>query len=54
VAAYGIRLIPFVAGDLREVIRAWLGGKLECDAFAMPGCCGRSLRRRQRTPGINR
>ena len=41
VAAYGIRVIPFVAGDLSEVIEAWLTGNLEHDTFAMPGCCGR-------------
>jgi predicted Fe-Mo cluster-binding NifX family protein len=40
VAAYGIRTIPFVAGDLREVIRAWLSGALEKEVFAMPGCGG--------------
>jgi len=45
VAAYGIRVIPFVAGDLQEVIRAWLDGTLECGAFAMPGCFGRKGRR---------
>ena len=45
VAAYGIRVIPFVAGDLGEVIQAWLSGGLKGDAFAMPGCCGRRRRR---------
>jgi predicted Fe-Mo cluster-binding NifX family protein len=44
VAAYGIRIIPFVAGDLREVIGAWLAGKGEIDLFAMPGCCKRKRR----------
>ena len=39
--AYGIQVVPFVAGDLREVIRAWLHDNLEQDAFAMPGCRGR-------------
>jgi len=41
VAAYGIQVIPFVAGDLREVIQAWLNGGLNVSAFAMPGCRGR-------------
>jgi len=41
VAANGIRVIPFVAGDLREVIQAWLTGRLDWNAFAMPGCGGR-------------
>jgi len=45
VAAYGIQVIPFVAGDLSEVIQAWLSGGLKGDTFAMPGCCGRRRRR---------
>jgi predicted Fe-Mo cluster-binding NifX family protein len=52
VAAYAIRVIPFVAGDLGEVIRAWLNGTLARDAFTMPGCCARSRRPRRTTcPG---
>ncbi|MEI6208483.1 MAG: NifB/NifX family molybdenum-iron cluster-binding protein [Desulfuromonadales bacterium] len=38
VTAYGIRVIPFVAGELQEVIKAWLMGTLEPEVFAMPGC----------------
>ncbi|MEW6264513.1 MAG: NifB/NifX family molybdenum-iron cluster-binding protein [Thermodesulfobacteriota bacterium] len=45
VASYGIQIIPFVAGDLRQVVRAWLQGDLERRAFAMPGCWGRGSRR---------
>ncbi len=41
VMASGIRVISFVAGDLRKVIKAWLDGKLESEKFAMPGCCRR-------------
>ena len=41
VSAYGIRVIPFVAGDLREVVQAWNRGGLTGDTFAMPGCAGR-------------
>jgi predicted Fe-Mo cluster-binding NifX family protein len=44
IAAYGIQVIPFVAGDLRKVIQAWASGNLETDAFAMPGCCRRGRR----------
>jgi predicted Fe-Mo cluster-binding NifX family protein len=47
-AAQGIRVVSFVAGDLREVIEAWRRGRLEKDVFAMPGCCGRG---RSRAPG---
>jgi predicted Fe-Mo cluster-binding NifX family protein len=41
VAANGIRIIPFVTGDLREVIQAWLAGSLDQSVFVMPGCRGR-------------
>jgi predicted Fe-Mo cluster-binding NifX family protein len=44
ITAYGIRVIPFVAGDLQEVINAWLSGKREIDLFAMPGCCNKKSR----------
>lgn len=47
VAACGIRVIPFVAGDLSEVIQAWLSGNLESDTFVMPGCSGRGRGRRR-------
>jgi len=40
-SAYGIQVIPFVAGELDEVIGAWLGGQSLHTVFAMPGCCGR-------------
>jgi len=50
IAAYGIRVASFVAGDLREVIAARLGGRLEKDVFAMPGCGNQGLRR-SRVPG---
>jgi predicted Fe-Mo cluster-binding NifX family protein len=54
VAAYGIEAIPFVAGDLREVIQAWLSGNLERDTFAMPGCRGRGRGRRRGMRGMNK
>lgn len=54
VAAYGIRVIPFVAGDLREVIEAWLSGKGNIRLFAMPGCCGRGQRRHRGMCGMSR
>jgi predicted Fe-Mo cluster-binding NifX family protein len=49
VAGYGIQVIPFVAGDLQEITRAWLAGTLESGLFTMPGCCRR--RRRHRVGG---
>lgn len=39
--AYGIKVRGFVAGDLNEVVRAWLEEKMNQEVFAMPGCLGR-------------
>ncbi len=44
ITAGGIRVVPFVAGELAEVIQAWLRGDLRRDAYAMPGCRGRGRR----------
>jgi len=54
VAAYGIRVIPFVAGDLSDVIQAWLIGNLESDTFVMPGCSGRGRGHGPGMRGINK
>lgn len=42
ITAYGIKVIPFISGDLREVMGAWEGNKLEESTYAMPGCCTRA------------
>jgi predicted Fe-Mo cluster-binding NifX family protein len=47
VSAYGIRVIAFVAGDLRDIIEAWLRGTLAEDRFGMPGCCRQGRHRSQ-------
>jgi len=52
VVSYGIELVPFVAGNLREVIDAWIEGKIHDGHFAMPGCCPEGRRRRGRGPGM--
>jgi predicted Fe-Mo cluster-binding NifX family protein len=39
ISAYGIQVLPFVAGELDDVIKAWLKGDLHRDIYAMPGCC---------------
>jgi predicted Fe-Mo cluster-binding NifX family protein len=44
IAARGIRLVPFVAGGVDEVLAAFLAGKLPSPELAMPGCCGRRMR----------
>ncbi len=38
-AAKNIRVIPFTAGAVEEVVAAWLAGALPNPALAMPGCC---------------
>ena len=38
VIACGIQVVPFVAGDLHEVIQGWLRGNLDSDTYNMPGC----------------
>jgi predicted Fe-Mo cluster-binding NifX family protein len=35
--AQGIHVVPFVAGELGEVIQAWINDELANDLFAMPG-----------------
>lgn len=45
IAGCGIRVIPFVAGGVREVVRAWFSGEFDQGAYAMPGCFGGRRRR---------
>lgn len=47
IVSSGIQVIPFIAGDLGEVVQAWLDGTLEHERFAMPGCCPRGRRGRR-------
>lgn len=42
--AHGIRVISFVAGEVKDIITACLNDDLPNPAFAMPGCCGRQMR----------
>lgn len=43
-AAKHIRVIPFTAGAVEEVLASWLAGTLPNSALAMPGCCGQHRR----------
>ena len=36
----GVRVIPWVSGDVEEVLSAFVDGKLSGQRFAMPGCRG--------------
>lgn len=45
VEAAGISIVPWVAGEIDEVIAAYIAGSLDAPAFRMPGCGGRRMRR---------
>ncbi len=34
----GIRVIPFISGEYKKVLDAWLTGRLHNPVFVMPGC----------------
>lgn len=51
---YGIQVIPFIAGDVNDVINAWLNGRLNDNVFSMPGCGMRNRRRIDNASDINR
>lgn len=51
-AAYGLRVVAFVAGDLDQVIAAWREGHLHVAALAMPGCRRRQGRGRSLDRGL--
>jgi len=53
VTGSGIRVVPWVAGDVQEVLEAYLGGRLLDPRFLMPGCMGRGRGQcmRRRGPG---
>jgi predicted Fe-Mo cluster-binding NifX family protein len=46
--AEGIRTIPQTCGDVEEVLRAFMDGRLLEPAFLMPGCRGHRRRCRHR------
>jgi predicted Fe-Mo cluster-binding NifX family protein len=52
ILSYGIELVPFVAGNLREVIDAWVEGRIHDKVFAMPGCCPEGRGRRGKGAGM--
>lgn len=43
-AGKGIRVIPFTAGTVDEVLAALLAGELPNPSLSMPGCCGQQKR----------
>lgn len=40
-AAFGLRLVPFLAGEVEEVLAAYLAGQLPHPSLLMPGCQNR-------------
>lgn len=53
IVSYGIQVIPFVAGELRQVINAWLSDRLYWRRFTMPGCRSFGGRRYRRMHGMH-
>ena len=49
--AGGLDVLAFVAGDVDEVVRAWLDGRLGQADFSMPGCRQARQRRCRRGHG---
>ena len=43
-ATTNIQVLPFTAGNVEEVLAAWLTGNLPSQALSMPGCCGQRRR----------
>jgi predicted Fe-Mo cluster-binding NifX family protein len=52
VSAEGIVLVPWVAGPVEDVLRAYLAGRLSEPCWRMPGCGG--PQRRRETHGCSR
>jgi predicted Fe-Mo cluster-binding NifX family protein len=53
IAAAGIEVHAFVRGTVEEVVHAYQNGRLQTEAFALPGCRRRGMGRR-RNPGRGR
>ncbi|MBN2713429.1 MAG: dinitrogenase iron-molybdenum cofactor biosynthesis protein [Planctomycetes bacterium] len=47
VASAGIRYVPFVAGEVEAVLKAFSHDELYSKAFVMPGCSGHRRRHRR-------
>ncbi len=47
IEARGVRLVPFVTGNVNQVLDAYLKNILAAPDFRMPGCGGRRRRRRR-------
>jgi len=45
-ASAGVRVVPYIAGTVDEVLAAFASGQFSESAFSMPGCGGRRMRLR--------
>lgn len=52
--ARGLRVVPWVAGQIEEVLVAYVAGRIPGESFAMPGCCGRRFGQKGRGQGMRR
>jgi len=43
----GIEVIPQTCGEVEPILASFVAGRLDKDAFLMPGCCGRRRRKRR-------
>jgi len=50
-AANGVRVIPLVCGEVKDIVQALRDGTLDSERFAMPGCCRKRRRAGQRRRG---
>jgi predicted Fe-Mo cluster-binding NifX family protein len=50
-SAAGVDVVPWVAGEVEEVLRAYASGALGGREYRMPGCCERTRRRRRQRRG---
>lgn len=48
IEAHGIKVMPWVAGDIDAVLTEFLAGRLPSERFMMPGCRGGGRGRRHR------
>jgi len=48
----GIKLIPFLAGEVEDVLTAYREERLSDSRFRMPGCCGQRRRQRNGCRGL--
>ncbi len=44
--AFGVNIIPWIRGDVKQVIEAYINGAIFKEQYILPGCHHRSRRRR--------